>query len=326
MAIDVITYEGLKEVEKQLLLPDSELPIGSSATGVSQSKRVGTGIEIEGLQDYMPGDEARFIDPLRSAMRWDDGFTVRRYHDEQDPLTVLISDMPSDTFGNTLGNPLGVRATGMVVCYAFLKQAQRTGSPILVGWSARKAFQREEVQTFSGVKSADHAIEAGLDLAQTATDHALSGVETQGRKVFRKKVTTVTEVPNEGLAGIIDQARVKANRIASLARFIVVSDFRYQTEEVLEATGALSKYGEVITLEVTNPLLRSIPKELTVINRSGQKNQIVESNAQREKIEEVLRQRQEQITSGLARVSTLAYSVDTSDLGAIQSLYVNAVR
>lgn len=323
MAIDVLTYTDLLRAERQIQLPENERSNGVFIGGSDRSMLLGDGLEIDGLRDYEPGDEARHIDWIKSASRSDDGLWVRQHYADRAQLTVLISDVVSDRLARTPGQPLAARSLGLVASHLLLKAATREDSPIIGVWSGGTVLPSATVRRpLEGPKAARKAIEHGLAVASAATQQAQATRESANRGLFsRKKNGVATEVTEEHFSDVILAARTRARKFAEAARYIIVSDFRMDTTNVLVAVAELKRYSEVITVEVTNPLLRELPANVSVMETQGsKKNLVIEGGVQRAEYARLAAEKQQRITAGLTRVSDWAVTLDTVNTEGISTL------
>lgn len=311
MAVDILTYPELISAEAQLLAYDPSRDIGKFSYGDDQSLKIGDGLEIDGLRDYQPGDEARHIDWIASAKQPDGGLVIRQHYAEQSPLTVVISDIPTDgRYAETPGSPLSARGLGFVVAHSVLKAGVRSGAPIMGVWTDGFEFGVKP-KVFEGPKALKRAINSGLEIAGRSTSLGLSQQAPQKRSGLLRRKVEPTELPKvEALSEVIERTKRQTRLIADTARFIIISDFRLDIDDTMQALRGLSRTSDVLAVQITNPHLRELPKGISVF-RSGTNGVIIESDQQRIMYAKKAAEKQARINASLKSVATKAYTVDT---------------
>ncbi len=311
MAVDVLTYPELISAEAQLLAYDSTRDIGKFSYGDNQSLKIGDGLEIDGLRDYQPGDEARHIDWIASAKQSDGGLVVRQHYAEQSPLTVVISDIPTDgRYAETPGSPLSARALGFVVAHSVLKAGVKSGAPIMGVWTDGFEFGVKP-KVFEGPKAPKIAINSGLEIAGRSTSLGLSQEAPQKRSgLLRRKVEPTELTKVESFSEVIERTKRQTRLIADTARFIIISDFRLDIDDTMQALNGLSRTSDVIAVQITNPHLRELPKDISVF-KSGSKGVIIESDQQRLLYAQKATTKQARINASLKNATTKSYIIDT---------------
>ena len=311
MAVDVLTYPELISAEAQLLNYDSNRDIGIFNYGDDRSVRIGDGLEIDGLRDYCPGDEARHIDWIASAKQPDGGLIVRQHFAEKSPLTVVISDIPThDKYSETPGSPLSSRGLGFVVAHSVLKAGVKSGAPIMGVWTDGYEFGVKP-KVFEGPKAPRKATSQGLAIAGRSTKLAQQQEAHQKRSGILRRKAEQPELPKtETFAEVIERTKRQTRLIADTARFIVISDFRVDIDETSQVLKSLSKTSDVVAVQITNPHLRELPKGISVF-QNGSKGVIIESDQQRLMYARKAAEKQARINEFLKNVATKAYIVDT---------------
>jgi hypothetical protein len=316
MAVDVLRFPDLIDVEKQLLTESENNKLGRYYSGAEESALIGNGLEIDGLRDYEPGDEARHIDWIRSAQRADGGLYLRRHFADQAPLTVFVSDAPRhDRYAETLGNPLSARSLAFIVGHLSLKANSIAGSPMIGVWSDGYSRPTKTI-SYEGENGARKIIESGLNLAGTSTELFTSLKAQADNKKWYKRSREAVQTPElEDFSETVKRASRLAQRYADVARFIIVSDFRSNTEATAQQLRTLKNIRncEVIAFQITNPLFRGIPSEVRVLNSSnaGSKNDIIDSEQKRQQYADRAVARQAEIDEMLKNATTKTITIDT---------------
>lgn len=78
----------------------------------------------------------------------------------------------------------------------------------------------------------------------------------------------------------------------------------------MQAIKGLSRTSDVLAVQITNPHLRELPKDVSVF-RSGNKGVIIESDQQRTLYARKAAEKQARINAYLKSVATKSYIVDT---------------
>jgi hypothetical protein len=311
MAVDVLTYPELISAEAQLLAYESSRDIGKFSYGDDQSLKIGDGLEIDGLRDYQPGDEARHIDWIASAKLADGGLVIRQHYAEQSPLTVVISDIPTDgRYAETPGLPLSARGLGFVVAHSVLKAGVKSGAPIFGIWTDGFELGKKP-KVYEGPKAPRLAINSGLEIAGRSTNLAHSQEAPQKRSGLLRRKVEQAELPKlEAFSEVIERTKRQTRLIADTARFIIISDFRVDVEGTCDALRGLSRSSDVVAVQITNPYLRELPAGVTTFS-TGAKGVIIESDQQRIAYARKAFDKQARINASLKNVTTKAYIVDT---------------
>ncbi|MDO8265982.1 MAG: DUF58 domain-containing protein [Candidatus Saccharibacteria bacterium] len=313
MTVNVMTFPDIVHAERQIFQYDSDHELGRFSFGDQESPKIGDGLEIDGLRDYVPGDDARHIDWLASAKRPDGGLFVRQHYADQVPLTVLISDIPTEKrYSNTPGNPLSAQSLGFVVCYSALKSAVNIGSPLFGAWTDGYISDYKP-RGLEGPKAPEIIINAGIESATRSAELNLKAQES-AKKVglLRKKATPFIMPEDETLADLIDRTAKQAKLITDAARFIIVSDFRAGTDDAVQALSEIGRRSDVITVQITNPLLRELPASASVFQGEKQ-GVIIESEQQRVLYAQKAAIKQARIDELLKQVSVKTVKIDTMD-------------
>lgn len=317
--IDVINYSQLQEAEALLYDIDSENQMGRFRYGVEQSARIGHGSEIDGVRDYVQGDDARMIDWRRTAQRSDKGLYVRQHYADQAPLTVLVSDIPTfERYAGTPGEPLSAQALGFVTIKTILETLSYDRSQVLGYWT-NGTYDSTGKSTiiYSGLDIIKGPLINGLNSARISAESVITPKEESKKGLFgRSKNVAFDSDPTpepEKFSQAITRAAQFALMSADVARYIIVSDFRDGTDDIIESLEVVRSYGntEIITVQITNPLLRELPNSTEVFGGNNKKGIIVESQAQRDLYKQRAKVKQSKINNALRNLSMRTLTIDT---------------
>jgi uncharacterized protein (DUF58 family) len=322
MTVDVLTYEGITSLERGLGFPDTDKQLAKFMGGDDVSSRIGDGYEIDGLRDYEPGDDARHIDWIKTASRSDGGLWLRQHYEDEAPLTVLVSDIPSDRYRRTIGNTMSSRALGFVSAHTLLRIANNGGSPLIGFWShgaEPKVADLPSPRVYEGPKAPRKIIEHGLAFANASTQSAQNDTSiTAKRSMFKRSHDLGMPVARERLSEVIGRARSRSQRLAKTARFIVVSDFRVDLDDTFEALKSLGN-NDILAIEVTHPGLRQLDPSQDVYSTTN-KNVLIESDRQREEYARLAAEKQLRIDNAMAKMGVVHIRVDTSAVDIAKEL------
>jgi hypothetical protein len=323
MGIDVLHYPDLIRVERELFAYDPRFDTGKFGQGDEQSRKVGDGHLYDGVRDYEPGDDARFIDWKKTAMRSDNGISLRQYYEEKAPLTVLVSDIPTDQKYRETPGVISARTLGLIVARQLTEVCATQGSPVLAAWTYGYENTRKP-KVFEGHRIASKKIaELGLDSSRQSSDLVIRAREaSKKRGIFGKKPETLELPTAEPFSKTLEKAMKQSVQLAGMARFIVMSDFRLgdDTEETFDLMKKLNNRSDVLAIQITNPLLREIPSDVERLSDGMGGSILIETQAQRDKYKELQEARQQYINSKLKSTSAKAVIVDTSDPITVKSV------
>lgn len=322
MSLDVFEYPKLVEAEKELFGYRSPFPIGQLEYGGSESQRFGNGYEYDGARDYQLEDDARHIDWQLTAQRSDNWFTVRKYFKTRAPLTVVVSDIPTEErFAGTPGDPeaelqLSARSLGFIVGKQVVETATKDGAPVLAVWSDGVQTQRD-LQAFSGPVGVRKIVQDGLDVALASRDRAAAW-HNAGRRERKR----LSQEPQDEIkfSEAIELGVNRSLQVSGMARFVLISDFRSDIDATLEAMKRLNHSTEVLAIQISNPLLREIPKGVDRISDGKGGSFVIETEAQRAKYREIQADKQAKLDEALKRASISGIKVDTSSPARATSL------
>lgn len=314
MGIDVLHYPDLIRVERELFAYDPRFDTGRFGQGDEQSRKVGDGHLYDGVRDYEPGDDARFIDWKKTAMRSDNGISLRQYYQEKAPLTVLVSDIPTvQRYKETPGD-ISARTLGLIVAKQLTEVCATQGSPILAAWTyGYEADKKPKV--YEGHKVASRKIAMlGLEASRQSNELEDRVREASKKRGIFNRTPDAIELPTEEpFSRTLEKAIKQSVSLAGMARFIIMSDFRSDTEQTLDLMKKLNNRSDVLAIQITNPLLREIPEDVVRLSDGKGGSFIIETQAQRDKYKELQASRQQYIDSRLKSNSARAIVVDTAD-------------
>lgn len=312
MGIDVTNYGEVASTERLLFPRGIDYEIGRFNFGSYSSQRLGDGLEIDGLREHVPGDEARHIDWIQSTRRSDGVLLVRQHYAEKAPFTVVVSDIPNEKYSSTPG-VISAQSLGFVLAHGLLRSAANHGSPVLGVWSNGYESQiKPRIQ--EGGAAAKFTITQGLNIAQEGLGiKEASRAVNQRAGLLRRRRDGVSAIPpKQSLAETLQLAVKHSGRISDVARFVIISDFFDGIEEVAARMRALRGKSEILAIQVTNPLLRELP---TTVQDFGTVNRgfVIESEAQRKRYAELVAEKQQRIEAVLKAHTDASLRVDTSE-------------
>lgn len=319
MAIDVVNYEGLSTLQQQLRLPSSDQVIGQFFSGDDTSLMVGNGFDLDGLTLYDGTRDSRHIDWAQSMRMPNNGLLERQFYADKTPLTVFVSDMPThERYAKTRGHTMTARALGFVASHVLLRASEAQGSPLMVRWTDGYSYDTttNSVRTYEGARSAKKAVQKGVEIAELSTLRALHQADQKTSRFSFKKgsIQQEPQLVRESFADVLQTTHRRAQRIADMARFIVVSDFRTGFDATLESLKSMSRSGEVITVQVTHPVLRGegVKKGDVLAGAVKGQNIILETDAQVQAYVDQVQQKQARIDAALKAVSLHTVHLDTA--------------
>ncbi len=282
MSVDVLNYQQLEQAELVLASAQTQIPFGRFGFGEELGQKIGVGFEPDGVRDYQPSDDSRHIDWVATAKRGDGGISLRQFYEDQNPLTVVVSDVPTQSrYAETVGDPLSARSLGLVVASFVLKSAARV-NPVMNSWTNGYKGLSLPTTAYEGRNAAKGAVIGGIEstvAAQTLADQITEAEQTKG--LFRRKASIELPEP-ESLADAIDRARNRSKRMAEAAKFIIISDFKVD-DVVFQLMTDIKKYNEVVAIQITNPLMRALDPRVKVVRGSDGRDVSIETQAQRDK-------------------------------------------
>ena len=222
--------------DASVVLPqiDSLLPvrldqqISGPLSGDYQARYKGSGLERDGVRQYVSGDDPRNIDWKATARTFDGDLLVRERFKEITPQVWLVSDLARDRYTKNPGY--------------FTEQSLGFSALLAMGALA----ERQNMPT--GLLVAN-------DMRIIGTKIPASGIRNRVRHVEMIK-TAVQEHDSQGSTKLSDVLQIAAKRcVGSLV--IVVSDFRDDSVSTEEASWALplrqiASKNQVIAIETTN--------------------------------------------------------------------------
>ena len=329
MAVDVINYPGLLHLEQKLHLPVTDQVIGQFYSGQDTSQRVGSGFEVDGLIEYDGTRDAKNIDWVQSMRFGNDvDLLERQFYNEQSPLTVFVSDIPThERYARTLGVVMSARALGFVAAHVLLRGAEKSGAPLMVNWSDGMQYPKNinGIRMYEGKNAAKKAIVQGLAVAKMSTERAQQPAVKQSRFARKKSQSegiAAEQLQTEQLQNVLVRAQRRSRQIADMARFVVVSDFRSGFSDLQPVLRSISRDNEVITIQITHPVLRGEGLKVGDVLATGSvgQNIILDTPAQLQKYSELAIQRQRTIDEGLKKASSHTIKLDTAVPGLFTRL------
>ena len=319
MSVDVVNYASLAQLERQLRLPQSDAAIGQFFTGNDTSLSVGSGFDLDGLTLYDGTRDARNIDWGQSARMPDDELLERQFYADKTPLTVFVSDIPThERYAKTRGHEMTARAMGFVASHLLLRAGEIQGSPLIVRWTDGRNYDAatNSVRTYEGANAAKKAVVRGLSVAELSTQRALDQSSQKTGRFFKKDKTTdhTPVLERETLAEVLQATSRRSQKIADMAQFIVVSDFRSGFDATLESLSRISRNNQLITVQVTHPVLRGegIKRGDVLAGANKGQNIILETEPQVQKYINDVQQKQAYIDAALKSVSDNTVRLDTA--------------
>lgn len=327
MSVDVISYPGLIQLERQLHLPQSDEAIGRFFYGEYNSQIIGNGYDMDGLKEYDGGD-SRHINWGQSARIPDGKLLVNQFYDEKVPLTIFVSDVPiHERYAKTRGHDMTARALGFVASHLLLRASEMQGSPLTVRWTDgyKHDARTNSTRTYEGENAAKRAVQRGLSVAELSTNRALAVTERKtGRFGFRKRVDGVQAeaLERETFSDVLQEVTRRSRTLADMARFIVVSDFRSGFDATQESLQKISRTNDVITVQITHPVLRGegVKRGDVLAGATKGQNILLETDAQVQKYINDVRAKQARIDAGLRAVSQRTVTLDTAQPDWFKSL------
>lgn len=282
MSVDVLNYQQLEQAELVLASAQTQIPFGRFGFGEELGQKIGVGFEPDGVREYLPSDDSRFIDWAATAKRGDGGISLRQFYEDQNPLTVVVSDVPTQSrYAETVGDPLSARSLGLVVASYVLRNAAKV-NPVMTSWTNGYEGLSLPVTAYEGRDAAKKAILSGIDSAAAAQLLANQIAEAdQAKGLFRRKVSIELPEP-ESLVDAIDRAHNRSKRMADAAKFIIISDFKIG-DEVFQLMASIKKHNEVVAIQITNPLMRALDPRVKVVRRSDGRDVSIDTQAQRDR-------------------------------------------
>ena len=307
MSVDVLNYQQLEQAELLLASAQTQIPFGRFGFGEELGQKIGVGFEPDGLRDYLPSDDSRRIDWIATAKRGDGGIFLRQFYEDQNALTVLVSDVPTQArYAETLGDPLSARSLGLVVANFVLKNAARS-TPVVASWTNGYKDMSPDTRAVDGQNASKKLILDGLDSVIAAKQLEEMSKETKG--IFRRK--PAIELPEtETIYDALERARVRSMRISDAARFVIVSDFKVG-DDVFDLMTRMKRHSEIVAVQITNPLMRELDPRVRVLRSADGRDISIETQGQRDaynaKVTEISSKRKEKIKNS----SNSLFIVDT---------------
>jgi len=310
---DTIMTSELLEIERKIFDRESIAHLGRFSLGEDVSRRIGFGVELDGIRDYMPGDDARHIDWVDTAKRTDGNLSVRQHYEDQEPLIMVVSDMPSHLrYAETVGDPLSARTLGLIATHVAALSLSSRGSPI--GAIFSDGFESTEFKPENRVKTAERMLEVGAGLAGASTeglkDHRKQAKKRHG---LRRQKQGLMLPEHQPFSEVIDTGKIRSKKTADVARFIIVSDFRSDTDASMAAMKKLKKTNDVVAIQITNPVMRGVVEGIDRYTDALGKTTILETSGQKSRFTELVVQRQADIDEALEQSASLVITIDTGD-------------
>ncbi len=319
MSVDVVNYSSLVQLEQQLRLPQSDAAIGQFFYGNDTSLTIGSGFDLDGLTIYDGTRDARNIDWAQSARMPDGELLERQFYADKSPLTVFVSDIPThERYAKTRGLDMTARALGFIASHLLLRAGEIQGSPLLVRWTDGRSYDAatNSARTYDGANAAKKAVQRGLSVAGLSTQRALDPTPQKTGRFFKKdkNIETGPVLGRETLAEVLQATSRRSQKITDMAQFIVVSDFRSGFGATLESLKSISRDNELITVQVTHPVLRGegIKRGDVLAGANRGQNIILETDAQVQKYINDVQQKQATVDAALKSVSQRTIQLDNA--------------
>ncbi len=222
------------------LIPKRAHTLAGIQIGETVSKRVGHGIEIDGIRPYQPGDESRSVDWRATGRQTDGTLMVRQHYDEITPTLWLVTDMFQARHEANAGH-FSERNLAASAVMSLLALADRQGMP-----TAIVAVHEQGILHQNPGRGRQHVRRAGSVVAGL---------------MLEKSAQPLPERPlSEGLKAV--------SKTADENIVIVASDFRSGVDALepsvdwKRALQQLANQGNDITaVEFTNPWDDKLPEE-----------------------------------------------------------------
>lgn len=266
--VDLDQLSALREQARGLPLHARQVA-ASVLAGRHETRLRGRGLSFEELRPYWPGDDARLID-WKVTARLRRPF-LRLYSEERDqPVLLLIDQRMNQFFGSR-------RSTKSVL-------AAETAA--LLGWAALERHDRVGALLFN-----DDELEALRPArGNRAFMHLLSRLCAFNQQLHARHRGDNPQALNR----MLERARQLAGKDHLL---ILISDFNGLNADTQDLLAALRRHNDLLLCWTQDPLLIELPTggELVASDGDLQMRLNLDSTRQRETLQRLHRQRQQQI-------------------------------
>lgn len=236
-------YPGRSMDALSAMIPQRATTLAGMQLGETLSRRVGHGLEIDGIRAYQPGDERRAVDMRATGRQADGTLMVRQHYEEITPTLWLVTDSLQHRHRSNAGH-FSERDLAASAAISLLQIADRQGMPsAIVTVNDQGIWQTEPNRGRAHAGQVRNKL-AGIMLAESPTD------------------TDITEEKPLS-AGLVRVAKRVTESVV-----VVVSDFRSSFDPEDKRTGwkrplqQLRQNGnDVIAVELTNPWDFILPEE-----------------------------------------------------------------
>lgn len=224
---------SLDRIER-MMVPITEPVLRGVQYGDIKSRVRGQGMERDGVRDYEPGDDSRYIDWNLTARSADGVPKLRQHHKEITPNLWLVTDSAQSRHRITPGQAYPSQALQLSVLLSMQLLAQKEGMPSgLVAANDQDRFESQGAEF-----SRNNLLHLGHELVRLSHTELGEGAERQHLGGLLKRLGAVAD----------------GNLV------IIVSDFRGQASPYDEQDGWARPLGQlkqqgndIIAIEVTNP-------------------------------------------------------------------------
>jgi uncharacterized protein (DUF58 family) len=318
---DIQSYPELLEIERKILDREALTYIGRYSFGDEISQKIGNGSEIDGVRDYQPGDDARHIDWVDTAKRSDRQLSFRQHYEDQEPFTMIVSDVPSHLmYAETVGNPFSARTLGLLAVLFVARSAENIGSPI--GAVLSDGFEVVSVKPEGKPKTAERVLQAGVALGEISTDRAVEFYKQANKRVglSRKKQGLILpeQIP---FSQTIEIGKNLSKRSADTSRFVVISDFRTDLDDTSQIMQKLKRTNDVVAIQITNPVMRGVlPGIDHYMDPLTGQTRMLETKAQKDYYTSTALERQQEIDEILSNSASTVITLDTTSPAEVRGL------
>lgn len=286
--------------------------------GLAISAHQGSGSEIDGTRDYVPGDDPRHIDWKLSARTPDESYKIREHYNEITPALWVVTDVLGERY-NTQAGYFSERNLALSAIAAVIRVAEHQRMPF-----GLMAANDQEMYAQKRPVSGRRRI---LPTVNRLQDLYKEDIVPVSLREARKKYGEVSPGPKSVyLSHVLEQA----GRLCTRNVVMIVSDFRDVVEPDDPNHGWLpalqnlyrKKQNQILAIETTNPWDTNLPERagrFTLPNGAiyldGKKGQAV-----RRRYSEMADQQQTAINQALSDVNAKHIKLKTEDRKWLTSL------
>ncbi len=261
MANETIAIEPLVDPENIGGSLDAIIPIQANLLsgwhyGDTDSRRRGSGFEIDGINDYEPGDDPRLIDWRATARHPEHWPQIRQHYAEITPSLWLVTDIADKRY-TANGGHFSEQQLAVSAILTLMRQAEAQGMPVaLAATNGTELFMEKEP-----VRSKQHLLGAGNKLTELTAQQPSEPIR---RRWLAGRARH--EAPQDGVT--LDTVLEQVSKRAVQSVVAIVSDFRYCDEPENTTNGwaqplwELAKHGnDIIAVELKNPQDDALPEK-----------------------------------------------------------------